>query len=201
MSKHLREELETARLAVYALHLPPTVQALRSKPLPKHVSVLLQIAAGEEDVTNSVADALERPTQVIRDAAAHFIEMILLAPGTDYYRVLGANPETSDAEIRRNVTLLLKWLHPDAGRAGYRTVYAKRVVDAWNNLKTAERRAGFDATRRTTHNLKALANGKAKKRKNSYSPHLRAPENESTTFNRVVDLMRRLFSPRSRSGL
>ena len=50
---------------------------------------------------------------MVRLAATFFIEQILFAPHADSYRVLGASPQASASELRRNVALLLRWLHPD----------------------------------------------------------------------------------------
>src|SRR5262249_38591623 len=45
----------------------------------------------------------------------------------------------------RNVALLLKWLHPDVDPRGERSVFIGKVTAAWNDLKTPERRAAYDA--------------------------------------------------------
>ena len=83
----------------------------------------------------------------MRNAAAFFIEQILLAPGADSYRVLGGNAQASNSDLRRNMALLLRWLHPDMEHngTGDRSVFAARITLAWEDLKTAERRAAYDA--------------------------------------------------------
>src|SRR5262249_52748168 len=54
---------------------------------------------------------------------------------------------------RRHMALLLKWLHPDlfqssGGNKGFnRSVYVNLVTNAWEAVKTAERRASYDASR------------------------------------------------------
>ena len=55
-----------------------------------------------------------------------------------------ATREASHSELRRNMTLLLQWLHPDLDRREARSVFAARVTRAWNDLKTPERRAAYD---------------------------------------------------------
>ena len=50
---------------------------------------------------------------MVREASAFFIEQILLGPDADSYRVLGADRNAAAAELRRNMALLLRWLHPD----------------------------------------------------------------------------------------
>ena len=58
---------------------------------------------------------------MIREAAGFFVEQILLFPGADSYRVLGASPEATNRELRRNMSLLLRWLHPDLDPRGERS--------------------------------------------------------------------------------
>jgi DnaJ-class molecular chaperone len=85
-----------------------------------------------------------RSRDVVRQASTFFIEQILFAPDTDSYRVLGASRQASASELRSNVALLLRWLHPDLDPQGVRSIFVGRVTAAWNNLKTPERRATYD---------------------------------------------------------
>jgi hypothetical protein len=48
----------------------------------------------------------------------------------------------------------LRWLHPDLDANGARSIFAHRVTEAWNNLKTPERRAAYDAQRQTAASRK-----------------------------------------------
>ena len=139
-------ELAAIRNALYLFHMPSQVRQARSGPLPGGVSLLLEVAAGEASVTDEAAEALKRPADVLRDAAAFYIEQVLLAPEADSYRVLGATRETSSTDLRRNMALLLRWTHPDADRPGTRTAFANRVTKAWENLKTHDRRESYDAS-------------------------------------------------------
>ena len=132
------------RLAINLLHFPSRVRSVRSAPLPDDVLVLLHIAAGDEEAIRAAVESVDRPCGVVQEAAAFFIEQVLFNPDADSYRVLGAKPETPYAELRRNMALLLKWLHPDRDRHGERAIFAKRVTRAWNSLKTEERRAVYD---------------------------------------------------------
>jgi DnaJ-class molecular chaperone len=104
---------------------------------------------------------------VVRRAAAFFIEQILFAPDTDSYRVLGAASQASASELRGNAALLLKWLHPDRDPQGERSIFVSRVTEAWNNLKTPDRRAAYDELRRSsserTSRNKAMRRGNRKK--------------------------------------
>jgi hypothetical protein len=129
------------------LHLPSQAAHMRAGPLPEGVSILLRIAAGDAAVTNQASTSLGRPRETVRDAATFFLEQILLHSDSDSYRVLGASREANYPELRRNMTLLLQWLHPDMDRDDLRSVFATRVTRAWNDLKTPERRAAYDRAR------------------------------------------------------
>ncbi len=138
------------RLAIDLLHVPSQLHLARAEPLPDDVSSLLRVAAGNEEALNEAVQATERPPQVIREAAAFFIEEVLLAPDAGSYRTLGARPDATRQELRRNMGLLIKSLHPDLNGDAERTVFVGRVTGAWDDLKTPERRAAYDAARRET---------------------------------------------------
>ena len=59
---------------------------------------------------------------------------------------LGARRNATAAELRRNLALLCKWLHAEDREDSARSILLLRVTHAWNNLKTPERRAAYDAT-------------------------------------------------------
>jgi hypothetical protein len=139
------------KLAIDLLHVPSQVRLVRSEPLPDGVLILLRIAAGEDEAVRAAAALTDRSRDVVRRAATFFIEQILFAPNADSYQVLGAGPQASAGELRRNVALLLRWLHPDLDPRDERSVFISRVTAAWNNLKTPQRRAAYDDTRRSSH--------------------------------------------------
>jgi hypothetical protein len=130
------------RLALELHRGPWRVRLVRTQPLPAGIGLLLTVAAGEAEA--DAAAALGRPAADIREAATFFIAQILLAPGTDSYRVLGAGPGATTGELRHNMALLMRWLHPDVAREGEPAVLAARIAAAWNTLKTPERRAAYD---------------------------------------------------------
>lgn len=138
-------DLEALRLALYLFHLPSAVRGARDNPLPEGIAALLLVAADDSGAAEAAAAKLERPVDVVRQACAFFIEQILLTPDADAYQVLGAGRSASDADLRRNMALMQRWVHPDMDRAGDRSVYAGRVTRAWEALKTQERRAAYDA--------------------------------------------------------
>ena len=136
------------KIAIDLLHVPSQVRLYRSEPLPDGVLTLLRIVAGDTEAERAAAVLTDRPVEIIRQAAAFFIEQILFAPDADSYQVLGATPQASSAELRRNLGLLLRWLHPDLDLRGERSIFIGRVTAAWNNLKTPERRGAYDQAQR-----------------------------------------------------
>jgi hypothetical protein len=138
------------KIAIDLMHVPSQVRLFRSEPLPDGVLLLLRIAAGDEEAERTAAEFAGRSRETVRRAAAFFIEQILFASDADSYRVLGAIPQASAGELRRNLALLMRWLHPDLDPQGRRSVFIGRVTTAWNNLKTPERRAEYDDLRRSS---------------------------------------------------
>jgi len=192
------------RAAVDLLHFPPQAALFRARPLPDGVLILLRVAAGDTDATIEACVSVGRPRETVCEAVAFFLEQVLLHPDADSYRVLGAPSEASYAELRRNMTLLLQWLHPDLDRHGARSVFAARVTRAWNDLKTSERRAAYDRSQRLTFIKKSsvraqretpayLKKASARRRVHSGGPHgsyvgLREPHNPHSGFLRRIVL-------------
>jgi hypothetical protein len=138
----------TLKVAIDLMHFPSQVRRFRSAPLPAGVLILLRIASGDEAATRYAAESVGCPSETLREAAVFFVEQMLLFPSADSYRVLGASPQATARELRRNMALLLRWLHPDLDRQGERSVFVTRVTRAWNDLKTRDRRAAYDRLRR-----------------------------------------------------
>jgi DnaJ-like protein len=132
------------KIAIDLMHVPSRIRLLRTEPLPDGVETLLRIAAGDDEAVGVAVALTGRSRGEVRQAATFFIEQILFAPGNDGYRVLGATPQASATELRSNVALLLRWLHPDVGPQDARSIFIGRVTAAWNDLKTPERRASYD---------------------------------------------------------
>lgn len=140
------------KIAIDLMHVPSQVRLFRTEPLPEGVSLLLRMAAGDEDAEHTAVELTGRSRDIVRRAATFFIEQILFSPDADSYRVLGTNPQASAGDLRHNVALLLKWLHPDLDRNGERSIFVGRVTAAWNNLKTPDRRAAYDELCRSREN-------------------------------------------------
>ena len=141
-------EFAALRRAIELLHMPSRVRSFRAEPLPDGVTTVLRIAAGEADLAREAAETLERPDDVVRKAAEFYIEQVLLAPDADNYRILGAKPSSPPGELRQNMALLSRCLHPDTGAQGTQAVSAQRVIRAWEALKTPAGRAAYDGVHR-----------------------------------------------------
>lgn len=139
------EELAALRAALYVTAIPSGCAQLRKEPLSAGVGLLLRIVANEGGAIDVYAARLEKPPEELREAAAFYLEQAMFAPQADSYRVLGASRYASAAELRRNLVLLCRWLHSDICEELQRSVFFLRVIQAWNNLKTPERRAAYDA--------------------------------------------------------
>jgi len=135
---------EAVKVTIDLIHVPSRVRHQRSLPLPAGVPIVLGIAAGDEGALSETSTAIDRPRELIRKAAAFFIEQILLSPDADSYRVLGANRTATASELRHNMALLIRFVHPDASQQDPRSIFAGRVTQAWEDLKTPERRASYD---------------------------------------------------------
>ena len=153
------------KIAIDLMHVPSQVRLFRSEPLPDGVLTLLRIAAGDDDTERAAIDSTGRSRETIRRAAGFFIEQILFAPDADSYRILGANPQASAGELRRNVALLLRWLHPDLDPRDERSIFVGRVTGAWNDLKTPERRTAYDELWRYRANSRKGRSGRRSDRR------------------------------------
>lgn len=150
------------KIAIDLMHIPSQVRLVRSGPLPDGVATLLRITSGDTEAEIEAADFTGRSRDAVRQAATFFVEQILFAPDADSYRVLGVGPRASAAELRRNIALLLRWLHPDLDPRGERSMLIRRVTTAWNDLKTLERRTAYDAQLRASSARRKSRTAKSK---------------------------------------
>jgi hypothetical protein len=155
-------ESAALRIALDLVRVPWRVRLLKAERLPQGVPLLLRIAAGDRDAEVEAVGMTDRPAAAVREAATFFIEQILLCPEADSYRVLGASIDADSGELRRNMALLTRWLHPDMDRHGERAVFVGRVTKAWNDLKTPERRAAYDERKRLQRAANSV-NGEARR--------------------------------------
>lgn len=133
------------RIAITLVSVPSQVRSARAAPLPGGTTLLLAVAAGDAEAMTEAMTLTGRTREVLGEAAAFFIEQILLVPGADSYRVLGTVPDASPAELRTNMALLMRWLHPDVTAAAQKQLYVSLVTRAWEDVKTPDRRQAYDA--------------------------------------------------------
>lgn len=134
-----------------ALHdRPQTAKLARACRLPDGVTFLLEIAAGESDALHSASELTGRTATNLQRVAGFFIEQVLMHPTGDSYRILGSEKEAPLGILRRNMALLMRWLHPDVTSNGTpsaflnRSVFASRITQAWETIKTEARREAYD---------------------------------------------------------
>lgn len=132
--------------ALDLLNRPILAGVMQEQPLPPDTLTLLKIVAGNDEALASTALATSQPRQRIRQASILYVQRILFAPDADHYRVLGAERDAPQDELRERLALLMRWLHPDRTRNDWESVFAKRVLAAWDALKSPERRQHYDAT-------------------------------------------------------
>src|SRR3974390_713643 len=97
------DHVASLNMAIDLMRAPSQVRLVRTAPLPDGVLTLLRIAAEDEEATSQAIAGTGKSVETVRGAAAFFIEQILFCPEADSYRVLGAKPETSNSELRRNM--------------------------------------------------------------------------------------------------
>jgi hypothetical protein len=131
--------------ALALLHAPGKRHALRHKPLPSGIDLLLGIAAGA--MPEQLADAARifgESEQRVREAAQFYVKEVMFFPQADAYRVLGVQADASNASIKTHHRLLQHWLHPDRLDSEDDAVFAARVNAAWNSVRNPERRQAYD---------------------------------------------------------
>jgi hypothetical protein len=173
--------------AISMLECPHAVKLARSSRLPEGVTFLLEIAAGEAHALSKAVQLTGRTEATLQRAAGFFIEQILLYPGGDSYRILGADGGTPLAELRRNMVLIMRWLHPDlapdasSSNSLDRSLFASRITQAWETVKTDERRTAYNTSLAIKKSLlKPGKNTRALTKTVKIAPRIDARKNGST---------------------
>ena len=190
---------------------PTLVRVVRRMPLPAGITALLEVAAGDPHAIRAVTLVPRGPRRPLTDASGFFIEQAMLADGADSYRILGCSSDAPGRQLRRHMALLVRWLHPDrlVGAADDlridRTVFAHRVTQAWEDLKTRERRATYDrrskyepvkrrASRRRSKNSPAVSLrasfGSPSGRRRRICPPGAASDPANSPFTSLIDFWR-----------
>ncbi|MGC1864129.1 MAG: hypothetical protein WA733_24185 [Methylocystis sp.] len=153
-------DIGAVRAALDLFVAPSRGRRFQSAALPEGMTLLLRIVADDQGAIEASAQRTRNSPRKLREAAAFYVEQILLAANSDSYRVLGARRNATAGELRRHLALLCKWLHSERCPELARSMFFLRITHAWNNLKTPERRADYDAT--LDARLAAPATGKAR---------------------------------------
>jgi hypothetical protein len=132
------------RQAIALLRMPTLAGAMRDQPLPDDILFLIKLAAGDEESLVTAAEQSAETEDRVRSAAILYLQSVLLAPNADHYRALGTTQDASQEEIRLHLTWLMKWVHPDRAASDWESVFANRVLLAWDAIKTRERRDAYD---------------------------------------------------------
>lgn len=130
--------------AIQIQSVPSQIKFLRTQPLGSDVHALLDFAVNGTVPDLDRIGLGNRSLLDLHQAAEFYIDQILLHDRSDAYRTLGVLPSASYEEIRSNMALLMKWVHPDGSGSVGRENIAQQVSHAWNALKTAERRNAYD---------------------------------------------------------
>lgn len=130
-------------VALALARAPSLVQLVRRRSLPHDILVLIRIAGGCQETCQQAAQTSGETPTYIRDAAISYLMQILLYPGADSYRVMGVQQNAPQEMLREHMRWLMLWLHPDRN-SSWDSVFTQRVLRAWEDLKTPERRGDYD---------------------------------------------------------
>ncbi len=177
---------EALHAALAIMSQPQLLQRARRSSLPRGMTLLLQVAAGDPDAIREAQAATGRSEDHLTKAAGFYTEQVLLHRDSDSYRVLGASSSASAAELRRHLALILRWLHPDLvpsnadGLHFDKSALANLVTRAWETIKTGERRAAYDAKPRIEPNAKAKSAPRTSVRSAGKSSMVARPSNHGS---------------------
>ena len=173
------------RAAIDLLNMPSQVRALTRAPLPQGTALVLGVAAGEPGAELEAAQFFDRPKAQLREAAGFYIEQILMSPNSDSYRILGARQDATTEDLRSNMAMLMRWLHPDINPGTVCKRHAGRVIKAWDDVKSPERRQAYDAALRDTSRESAQRKTR-KLQRNMPRPGQRVVQPEGRWLRRVL---------------
>ncbi|MGE3643999.1 MAG: hypothetical protein AB7F96_09110 [Beijerinckiaceae bacterium] len=139
-----RDNASAIGQAIEIYRFPIRLADIKAQQLADDVEYLLS-AIDNRDVMNEIAERYNiKSVDILESAIGFYIEQVLLEPNSDPFRTLGASPSTPKGQLRKNFAALMRWLHPDRNVSEERTIYTNRVLQAWQQLKTEERRIASD---------------------------------------------------------
>ncbi len=136
---------------------PILVGVMRGHPVPDDVLTLIKIAGGDEESIASATRVTGRQPSQLQAAAIFYIRQVLWAGNADHYRLLGAAQDDDSRKLAEHMRWLMRWLHPDLQTDRRNKPAAARVLEAWDTLKTPQRRREYDRKilGRSSHHAKA----------------------------------------------
>lgn len=133
--------------ALQLLRTPTGARPSAHERLPEGMLLLIRIVAGDELALAEARQRSEESGEVVREAAAFYIQQVMFASGSHSYRLLGVDADAPDERIKEHYRWLVRWLHPDRNADEWEVVYADRVNRAWQDLRTPSRRQRYDDLR------------------------------------------------------
>ena len=124
--------------------MPAAVRQFRQAPLPEDVRFLLRILADDGDAQADAVEISGKPVATIVSAAEFYAKEILFAPDATAYRALGCEPRATRDDLRANMVLLMRWLHPDTASGPRDSDLFERVKHAWQITQSDRGRAVYD---------------------------------------------------------
>jgi len=143
-------------LALDLVRSPILASVMREHALPGDVLALIRIAAGSDEALRDASEATGKDPSLLRKAAVFYIQQVLWARNGDCYRALGVSAEADQKEMAEHLRWFMKWLHPDRRAGALNDLYAQRVLKAWDQVKTPQRRESYDQTLRAANRAPQL---------------------------------------------
>lgn len=137
----------TGQALVAALALLRAPRSARPGPgeqLPAGTLSLLRIVAGDAEALAQAVATSRETADTVREAAAFYIQQVMFDPEANAYRVLGTGRDADPAQLRENHRWLARWLHPDRNPNSWEALYLDRVNQAWQRLRTPDRRERYN---------------------------------------------------------
>jgi len=113
---------------------PRLARAMRSRPLPEGLTLILKILSGDLQALAEARRLTPLDDNDILGVAELYVLRVMLYRGAPPHRVLGVGPGAERGQIRRHMSWLMNWLHPDKNANPWRAVFLHRVLDAWRQI-------------------------------------------------------------------
>ncbi|GAA0708195.1 J domain-containing protein [Dokdonella soli] len=138
---------DALELALALYRAPAQRFALRGRPLPDDIDVVIKLASGSRLLLQDAANRHRAQEETILEASRFYLQQVLFASDADAYRVLGLSSDASPDQIREHYRWLQHWLHPDRCDDDWDSLLVTRVNWAWQHLRNSSSRRAYDAER------------------------------------------------------